>query len=372
MTTSAIKLPGNYNLNQTAIVQVFDADTTLAPEDLSADCVGVGGVMGAVALCSANIQPRLGDRHRINARGGDVTVTGGPFAIVGGSFVPQGTSTEYELVVDSGGGLVWMALGSASSGFGEIFVKNIAALAALPTAGLRDEQEARVLTLDRPWELDTASTAAPDGITIVAAKNGGNWLAIEAFSKRWSIQLRSDGVPGFFIDAANGNDENDGTAQTQTPGTLVGPLKSNAEACRRHRQAQAGVNYLYTNVNDVPMQESTPRPYGQGGTFGPPGTPVLVSDRWRPSSVYETNPEIINPANGYETVFNFTLSGLPLLQSTRLLEGTFSAFTPTTGNVQQTVTGLGLQSYVGNLLVITNSTTTANIGAVATILNSTG
>lgn len=101
-----------------------------------------------------------------------------------------------------------------------ITVPNIAALAALPAAGLTENAQARVLTTGDLWVLDRTNSCAPDGITIVAASGGGNWLRGLEANPKWACQGT------WYISTATGNDENDGA----TPGTA---LRTAAELNRR-------------------------------------------------------------------------------------------------------------------------------------------
>src|SRR5262249_44147543 len=145
--------------------------------------------------------------------------------------------------------------------------------------------DANVATLEAEFSLDKTSTAAPDGITIVPALNGGNWLRVEEFNKKWSLQIN------WFVNSLAGNDENNGSS----PQTAV---KTAAEVCRRLHQMQAGRNYIVQLLTDVPLFEATPRPFGT----------VLISDRYRPSFVTEENPEDVQ-LGGNEQVFNISMNG---------------------------------------------------------------
>jgi hypothetical protein len=338
-------------------------DFTASINDEQIDNVGTGTIK--VRLPQA---PLPGLVLEVNAVNGPINVEGGCRDIIG----QDPTTGVLTLAIGQSAFFIFSAscvwaviLGQLPGSQGTIWVPNIAALAAIDTTLLKNQTRAHVVTLDADFELLPTSTAAPDGITLVAAKTGttttGNWGRLELFSKQWSTQLRTDGNYGFFIDAVNGSDENDGTATTQTAGTNKGPLKSNAEGGRRLHQAGAGLNYRFSNLNDVPLQESTPRPFGT----------VLISDRWRWSAVYESNPELVDAATGFDVVFDATLEGLPLSQAKVLATGTLGGFTPTSTatNYQNTIDGLGttLDGFLGQLLVITNSVNPANIGAVSII-----
>ena len=133
------------------------------------------------------------------------------------------------------------ATGATGVAGAEIIVPNIAALAAIP-AGNPDGTKALVLTVDQSWELDVTSALAPDGITVVAAAGGGNWLRILSHSPIWSAQLT------WFVDPVAGNDENDGA----TAGTALLTLH---EVTRRLQQIHTDV-YTINVLNNVPATDS--------------------------------------------------------------------------------------------------------------------
>lgn len=221
--------PGaTYALNQATIGKT-DEDCTLNSYVHSIDALAAC----TVTLCGVNAQPRLGDRHRVNAVGGTVTVLGGLYPILGSGIVPQGSAAEYELASAVGGGLIWVEMGGGNAlGIGEIFVADLDALFALPTAGLPDRIYARVLTLDQPFELIKGSALTPDWIpgqttsaSIVEASDGGNWLRRLIHAPVWSDQHE-------WFQRDDGDDQNDGTQATQGAGR-VGPIKTLSEWSRR-------------------------------------------------------------------------------------------------------------------------------------------
>lgn len=99
-------------------------------------------------------------------------------------------------------------------------VPNIAALMALPTATIDDGGVVAVKSVMDQFMLDKTSPLAPDGITVVPAAGGGNWLRLEIPSQKWLLQ------PTWFIDPLTGNDENVGS-------TALTPLSTFAEWKRR-------------------------------------------------------------------------------------------------------------------------------------------
>lgn len=69
------------------------------------------------------------------------------------------------------------------------------------------------------FRLDRDSSATPDGITVVAALNGGRWLRELAGDSRWEEQVT------WYYDAAGGSLDGAGTADD--------PISSIAELARR-------------------------------------------------------------------------------------------------------------------------------------------
>jgi hypothetical protein len=97
------------------------------------------------------------------------------------------------------------------SGDALLAVPNIAALMALPTATIDDGGVVAVKSVMDTWMLDKTSGLAPDGITVVPALGGGNWLRMEIPSQKWLLQ------PNWFIDPLTGDNENIGA----TAGTAL-------------------------------------------------------------------------------------------------------------------------------------------------------
>ena len=88
-------------------------------------------------------------------------------------------------------------------------VANLAAFAAMTATqmGYLDTGSHKwVRTLLRYYRLDKASVLAVDGITVIAAVGGGRWIAEPRVDRIWDDQ------PVWFINAATGNDENDGAS----------------------------------------------------------------------------------------------------------------------------------------------------------------
>jgi len=110
--------------------------------------------------------------------------------------------------------------GPAPSGDALLAVPNIAALMALDTTTIDDGGVVAVKSVMDEFMLDKTSTLVADGITVVPASGGGNWLRLEIPSQKWLLQ------PTFYIDPIMGNDENTGL-------TAGVPLSTFAEWKRR-------------------------------------------------------------------------------------------------------------------------------------------
>ena len=257
--------------------------------------------------------------------------------------------------------LLGLVVGDGDDGDGDqLIVPDIAALVALNCSELKEGTRVLVQTLDGFWGLALTSTAPTDGITIVAAQCGGRWLRVKTFSKKWALQLL------WFVDPANGNDENVGSSVATAVKTVaeVGQRLAEAEAGKVVLPAILGVNdsatggYQVKILNDVPLFESTPRPFGT----------VLISDRMRFSWLQNQNPEDVNTAGGaigFEQTFNATVFGVRTLSASRAFT---AATVRTAGNVQYTVqdTGQNWSAHLGEFILITNAAgaqSTAAIGA---------
>ena len=126
---------------------------------------------------------------------------------------PGATRGEYS---ENGG--PWTPFGGGVPG-GQLVFANIAAMAAYADGLLADGSGCAVATLLCPWQIDRASSAAPDGITVVACSSGvGNWHRGDP-GNAWSF------LAGWAIDAVAGDDENRGDA--------LHPLATHDELVRR-------------------------------------------------------------------------------------------------------------------------------------------
>ena len=131
-------------------------------------------------------------------------------------------------------------------------VANLAALAALNATNFDDGAVVGVTTLEDDFKLDRSSALTPDGITIIAAVGGGNWLRMGQPSLRWLRQGT------WHFSQATGNDENDGL----TTGTA---LANHAELARRfaQRPIQTGMILTFddaTHVEDIVIDWIVQRP----------------------------------------------------------------------------------------------------------------
>ena len=261
MTTRQIP-SGPFDQNAQIVIET-DVNYTLKISDDVVDAI----VPGITLTLPDN--PLFGERHRLIASGGAVTVLGNGYPITGGgSSVPAGQALDLIFTTQS----TWAptgvagatgptgATGATGSSGGPIgptgatgatgstgstgatgstgttgatgstgttgaagiaSVPDIAALAAVPTASLSTGDERFVQTVRGYWALDKTDTQTPDGITVVATDTTGNWLRLVSITHpSWLV------VATWFIDAVGGDDENDG----QTAGTA---LQHAAELSRR-------------------------------------------------------------------------------------------------------------------------------------------
>ena len=81
-------------------------------------------------------------------------------------------------------------------------VADLTALAALANMGNGSARYVR--SLRATFILDTASVEVPDGITVVAALGGGNWVRQAQDDPYWALQST------WYVNATTGDDENDG------------------------------------------------------------------------------------------------------------------------------------------------------------------
>jgi hypothetical protein len=106
----------------------------------------------------------------------------------------------------------------------------IAALGAAATAGLDDQSVAWVCTVADEWVLHksgTLSTATVDGITCIAALDGGRWIRQGKASEEWiRLSKTGAGVATWFINGTTGSDEATGI-------TAGAPIRTGAELDRR-------------------------------------------------------------------------------------------------------------------------------------------
>ena len=344
-----------YGLNQATVAKTDESVV------LDAYIRSVSVLLAAtITLSDAFRSPRIGDRHRVLATGGDATVLGGNYPLLGSGFVPKGTSADYELA-DSASGLVWVEMaGAGAIGAGEILVNKIVDVYNLNDAGLPANIYARPRSVDQPFELIKDSTVQADGMTIVNAKSTGagpsgatalpgRWIRNEIPIKRWALAWLPANLPGGIqVDPLNGDNENDGSVAVTVPGTLQGPIKTVAEVCRRLRQAQGGKNYTLQVLNDVP-----------------------ATDMFRPSFLFEENMEdiVAAPANvaGNRQIVDMTVQGRTV--ATVLGSAVVVTFNPTTATDQATIDfGAGNAAFVAaNVGQLIRISTGNSIGATAAI-----
>ncbi len=147
--------------------------------------------------------------------------------------------------------------GGTSGGFPN--VTNLTALGAInwATNGLAEGYQYYVQTQRSFWILAQTSTETVNGNTVIAATGGGRWLRNKSFAHpSWLV------VNNWYIDATNGNDENDGQAAVSGANN-VGPLKTYAELAMRWnggniRPTQIVVNYPTVTYCRVYIRTSLP------------------------------------------------------------------------------------------------------------------
>lgn len=119
--------------------------------------------------------------------------------------------------------------GGGSTGGGN-YVANGTALAAVAVGALQTGVQYYVGTFQQYFVWSPTSTDTPNGTTIIAPTVGtGRWLRNFNYTNPAWLS-----VANWYIDATNGNDENNG--QQQAPGAVgsyLGPLKTHAELERR-------------------------------------------------------------------------------------------------------------------------------------------
>lgn len=142
-------------------------------------------------------------------------------------------------------GIVPPAIPGGFPAGGGNYVANLTALGLIPTGSLNNGVSYFVGTLGTYFSLDAQSTATIDGITVIAAQAGGRWLRNLTYGNPKWLEI-SD----WYIDATNGNDENNGIAQVSAPNN-VGPLKTFTELTRRWARGQLNppVNATYQTAN---------------------------------------------------------------------------------------------------------------------------
>jgi len=215
-------------------------------------------------------------------------------------------------VVNAGGGLNARALllefaaddatsGGAAAGDE---VPLLADLLLVDDALEGDQTSVRVLSLASDFILDKTSSEPFDPLTVLPTLSGvGRWLRVQAVAPHWTNR-------SLWFQRAAGNDEWDGSAAVNTPGTLIGPIRTAKEFSRRMRAMKA-----------------PPSPSGALYVFDTDG--LLASDEFRPSGA------ILENSNG-NNVFDIQIQGSG---SRVLVAGIVGAggFVATSGNVQASV-----------------------------------
>lgn len=195
---------------------------------------GVQGIQGIPGPAGAT-----GDPGAVGATG--VTGSTGPTGDIGatgaiGATGPTGDTGSTGSTGSTGATGATGATGETGpTGPGFVSFPDAATLAAFASAPELEGTLAFVETFKSYYSLDKLSTTVPNGVTVVSATGGGNWLRTEYGSPVWLV------VQDWFIDAVTGNDENNGQAQVSGPG-FVGPLRTHAELERRWGEAGSLLN----------------------------------------------------------------------------------------------------------------------------------
>lgn len=112
---------------------------------------------------------------------------------------------------------------SASTGLrsgNSAILATLADLAALPSAALADGTSCRVLTVRDVFVLAKVSALAADGIAVIDASGGGQWIRQDWTDPSWAAQAT------WYVDTGAENDESSGIDQAHA-------LKTGAELSRR-------------------------------------------------------------------------------------------------------------------------------------------
>ena len=136
-------------------------------------------------------------------------------------------------------------------------VPNIAALGSLAAGGFASGTPVIVQSVNALWTYEPASTLATDGITVVAATGGGNWLrAVSLAPEQYIAQTV------WWVDAQNvettSSDENTGL-------TAATALRTKAEISRRWGTWSPTLNAIAVTVNYLSPDTTSADP----GMFAP-------------------------------------------------------------------------------------------------------
>lgn len=194
-------------------------------------------------------------------------------------------------------GIVPPAIPGGFPAGGGNYAANLTALGLVPTGSLNNGVNYFVGTLATYFSLDAQSTATVDGITVIAAQAGGCWLRNLTYGNPKWLE-----VANWYIDATNGNDENNGQAQVPSAG-YIGPLKTFAELTRRWARGQLNppLNATYQTNNckvyiltDLP---TTDRIVVQGITFASSSVILWITGELGRTTRYTGTIASVTPLN---------------------------------------------------------------------------
>lgn len=192
-------------------------------------------------------------------------------------------------------------------------VGNLAELSAFDDASILDGGVAYVQSLRSYFQKRVVSPLpAFDGITVVSASSGtAAWYRLDMASPSWSVQA------AWFIDPANGNDQNDGatSAAGGASADYVGALKTWAEFVRRVRNVNIGMTVAILSNIGEPLR----------GEFSTTSSTAYLVVAGQPTVLaYATGTTFVDPVPSTNT--RGTVTATDLTVAATGLPGSFSSY----------------------------------------------